>query len=82
MLVANTCAQNISVDAGAVENIRLPRASTPNPVEGVAVSCGCCMTPFNEITSCAALLISVSCIPSPKVGTNFVLTPSNARVNV
>ena len=49
VLVANTCAQNMSVDAGAVENIRLPKLSTPNPVEGVAVSCGCCMTPLIDI---------------------------------
>ena len=72
----------MSVDAGAVENIICPKLSTPNPVVGVAVSCGCCMTPLIDITSCAALLMRVSCIPSPKVGSNFVLTPSNARVNV
>ena len=29
---------------------------TPNPVLGVAVSCGCCMTPLIDMTNCADLV--------------------------
>ena len=39
----------------------VPSKSNPNPVLGVAVSCGCCITPLIDITNCAGLVIFAFC---------------------
>ena len=81
LLLVNTWAQKISVDAGAWDKTIVPSKSNPNPVLGVAVSCGCCMTPLIDITNCAYLVI-FAFTPFVWVALNFVLTPSNATFNV
>ena len=77
LLFVNTWAQYSSVDTGACENTIVPSKSNPNPVLGVAVSCGCCMTPLIDMTNCADLVI-YAFWPFVWVALNFVLTPSNA----
>ena len=57
LLFVNTCAQYASVDNGACENTIVPSKSNPNPVLGVALSCGCCITPLIDMTNCADLVI-------------------------
>ena len=50
LLLVRICPQNTSVDCGACENTILP-LSIPNPVEGLELSCGCCITPLTERTN-------------------------------
>ena len=46
---------------GACDKTIVPSKSNPNPVLGVALSCGCCITPFTDTTSCADLVIFAFC---------------------
>ena len=57
LLFVNTCAQYTSPATGACDKTIVPSKSNPNPVLGVAVSCGCCITPLIDMTNCADLVI-------------------------
>ena len=56
-LFATRFPQKISVTNGATENMITLSKSIPNPFVGLVVSCGCCITPFTDNVSCAALVI-------------------------
>ena len=61
LLFVNTWDQKTSLAAGACDKTIVPSKSNPNPVLGVAVSWGCCMTPLTDITNCADLVIFAFC---------------------
>ena len=70
-----------SEDDGADANTRIDPTSVPYPFDGFGVSCGLCITPLCEMNSCADLVIC-ALVPPLCVTTNFLLTPSNATLNV
>ena len=77
----NILPNTVSVTAGAVENTNTESDVIPNPVDGVALSCGCWNTPLIDSIICDAR-VTEACVPPSCVILNLVFTPSNATFNV